>query len=98
MKLSWLEFVIGCLATYRVALLIAKEEGPAEFARKAREAVPQGWIKRGFSCQWCQSFWWGMAVALFFAVTDRIAWVDFPICWLAFSAGGIVINQQFTRH
>ena len=97
MKLSWLEFVVGCLATYRMALMVSKEEGPAEASRKMREAAPPGWIKRGFYCQWCQTFWWGMAASLFFALTGRVTGTDFVIYWLAFSAGGIVINQAFTR-
>jgi hypothetical protein len=97
MKITWLEFVVGCLATFRMSLLISKEEGPAEAARKVRHAAPEGWIKRGFYCEWCQSFWWGMLAALFFAATGRIGWVDFVIYWLAFSAGGIVFNQAFTR-
>ena len=97
MRITWLEFLVGCLATYRVALLISKEDGPADAARKVRMAAPPGWIKKGFYCQWCQSFWWGMATALFFTLTDRIGWVDFAIFWLAFSAGAIVINQTFTK-
>jgi hypothetical protein len=97
MRITWLEFLVGCMATFRLALLIAKEDGPADVARKTREAAPAGWIKRGFYCQWCQSFWWGMATALFFALTGRLTWTDFPIYWLAFSAGAIVINQAFTK-
>jgi len=97
MTMSWMEFLVGCLATYRMSLLVAKEEGPAELAKKARDSAPEGWIKRGFYCQWCQSFWWGMGTALFFALTDRLAWRDFPIFWLAFSASGIVLNQVCTR-
>jgi hypothetical protein len=95
--MSWLEFLVGCLATFRMALMVSKEEGPAELARTARRAAPSGWIKRGFYCQWCQSFWWGMATALFFTLTDRVTWKDFVIYWLAFSAGAIVINQTFTK-
>lgn len=96
-QLSWLEFIVGCLATFRIALLVSKEDGPADVAKKLRHSVPPGWIKRGFYCEWCQSFWWGMATAMFFASTNRLSWTDFPLYWLAFSAGGIVINQAFTR-
>lgn len=63
-RIPWLEFVAGCLATFRLALLIAKEDGPADAAKKLRLSAPAGWIRRGFSCEWWQSFWWGMAVAL----------------------------------
>jgi hypothetical protein len=79
MNLTWLEFVVGCLATYRLALLFSKEEGPAKAASKVRAAAPAGWIKRGFSCEWCQSFWWGMATSLFFTLKGQIAWIDFVI-------------------
>jgi len=95
--LSWLEFFVGCMATFRLALLISQEEGPGDVARKLRESTPAGWIRRGFSCEWCQSFWWGLAIALFFALTGRLRWLDLPPYWLAFSAGAIVLNQAFTR-
>jgi hypothetical protein len=95
-RISWLEFVAGCLATFRLALLIAKEDGPADTTKKLRLLIPPGWMRRGFSCEWCQSFWWGMAIALFFAATHRLDWVDFPLYWLAFSASAIVLNQAFT--
>ena len=95
-RISWLEFAVGCLATFRLALLVAKEDGPADVAKKMRLFAPAGWIRRGFSCEWCQSFWWGLAVSFFFAVTGRLSWVDFPLYWLAFSASAIVLNQAFT--
>jgi len=88
---------VGCLATYRMALLVSKEEGTAKAASKIRAAAPSGWIKRGFYCEWCQTFWWGMATSLIFTLKGQIAWVDFVIYWFAFSAGGIIINQAFTR-
>jgi len=66
--------------------------------KKLRESAPPGWIKKGFYCLWCQSFWWGMATAIFFAGTGRITWADLVTYWLAFSGGGIVINQAFTRN
>jgi hypothetical protein len=96
-RITWLEFLVGCLATFRMALLISKEEGPAEAAKKVREAAPPGWIKRGFYCQWCQTFWWGLIAALFFTLTGRLTWTDLIIYWLAFSAGAIALNQTFTK-
>jgi hypothetical protein len=38
--LSWLEFFVGCMATFRLALLISQEEGPGDVARKLRESTP----------------------------------------------------------
>ena len=95
--MSWLEFVVGCLATFRLALLVSKEEGPANMIETLRNAAPLGWIRRGMNCEWCQSFWWGMATSFFFTVTGRISWTDFVLYWLAFSAAAIVLNQAFTR-
>lgn len=97
MNLTWLEFLVGCLATFRMALLVSKEDGPADAVQKVRSAVPRGWIRRGFSCEWCQSFWWGMATAFFFVATQRILWIDFVLFWLAFSAAAVVLNQVFTK-
>ena len=97
MSMTWMEFLAGCLATFRLALLISKEDGPADAARKLRDSVPAGWIRRGFQCEWCQSFWWGLAVAIFFGCTLRMAWTDLGLYWLAFSGAGIILNQMFTR-
>jgi hypothetical protein len=34
MRITWLEFLVGCLTTFRLALMISKEEGPADAAKK----------------------------------------------------------------
>ena len=89
MKSIWLEFVVGCFGTFRMSLLISKEEGPAETARKAGS--------NGVLLRVVPIVLVGMITALFFAVTDRIRWIDFVLYWLAFSAGAIVLNQAFTE-
>lgn len=59
-------------ATYRIARMVAHEEGPFEVFTRLRTLVvnkwPDTWLERGIFCALCVSFWAGFAVvALSFA-------------------------------
>lgn len=55
--MNWLVFIIASLATYRIADIIADEEGPAAIFAKLRKSVPPGNPKRGISCPYCVGVW-----------------------------------------
>ena len=71
------EFIIYALATWRIAALLATEEGPfGVFSKLRRElgvgykdGVPYGTnvVAKGTICIWCSSIWFG----LLFAVLGR---------------------------
>lgn len=61
------DLIVAALATYRIARLVAQEEGPFELAQKLRNVADPDqatWIGRGLQCPWCISFWIGPVAVL----------------------------------
>lgn len=54
--MSWLDYVIIALATWRLAYFIAREDGPWLIAQRIRARFPLGGLT---SCLYCASFWTG---------------------------------------
>ncbi|HET8647382.1 MAG TPA: hypothetical protein VFO85_17930 [Vicinamibacteria bacterium] len=75
----------AAFATYRLAILLAEEEGPFEIAQQWRNLrTADDWIGRGLRCPACLSFWIAMPM------TAAAVWVDawlfapaWPLYWLA---------------
>lgn len=94
----WLILVLGCLATYRLALMFSKESGPGRLFKKLRHAAPaKSATREGLSCLHCESVWWAAPVTIFFGWQGEITWVTSWLWWLAFSAGAIIIHHAFTE-
>jgi hypothetical protein len=90
--------VLGGLVTYRLSLLISKEDGPAYIFRRVRKLPPPSTSAReGLSCEWCVSIWAGALVATYYWWIELIPGVEWPLYWLAMSALGIICNQQWTK-
>ena len=89
--------VLGGLVTYRIALLISKEDGPAYIFRRLRKMPRSTSIQEGLSCEWCVSIWAGALVATYYWWIGIIPGVEWPLYWLAVSALGIICNQQWTK-
>lgn len=99
MKLSWLEFIVAALATFRLSLLVSKEDGPAFMFRKlrrvpAKNSATSMWL----SCLFCFSMTASAVVcgALWLAGT-RQHYAEWFLTWCALSSVAIVINQTFTK-
>ena len=81
---DWLAFVLAVLATWRVAFMLAREDGPFDAFSKMREKVGQTtWYGRGLHCVLCMSFWLSLPAAL-------IAGLPLILGWLGI-AGTIVV-------
>lgn len=83
----WL-FVLVTLAVYRVARIIAMEDGPFDVFARIRGAIDpnqRAWIGRGLNCVLCISFWIAGLAALIVGAT----WIE----WLAMS-GVIAIYRE----
>jgi len=90
--------VLGGLVTYRLSLLISKEDGPAYVFRRIRKLPPPSTsVREGLSCEWCMSIWTGALVATYYWWIGVISGVEWPLYWLAMSTLGIICNQQWTK-
>lgn len=98
MTLDWYWLAIAGLATFRLALLVSKEDGPAWIFRKIRRLPPpKSSAKEGLACPWCVSVWAAALMVLLLANKDSWVWVTFVLHWLAISALAIIVNQQWTK-
>ena len=74
----------AAFATYRLAILVAEEEGPWALAQKFRNThQADDWVGRGIRCPACVGFWLALPLtvfALLFTSLDVWAW---PLYWLA---------------
>ena len=76
-------FVLAALATWRVAFLVAREDGPGKaFARLRRLGGPLACVK-------CASVW-AAAPFAFFVGRD---WVEWLVSWLALSGAASLIDE-----
>lgn len=98
MKLTALEFIVAAFAVFRIALFVAKEEGPWSAGKKIRAIPDKGTnARRGLSCPWCVSIYGSIVVTFFLVCGQRVdGWWALPVM-LALSTAAIIINQQWTQ-
>ena len=74
--MEWLGFALAVLATYRIARMIAREDGPFDVFMRIRDQFPQEyWIGRGLNCVLCLSFWISLPAALLAGLPWHIGWM-----------------------
>jgi hypothetical protein len=79
----WLQYLLLALAVYRVAHMVALEDGPADaFARWRHRVGQRSWVGRGFHCPLCLSFWLGLLAAL------ALPWTG----WLWYGASSLALS------
>ncbi len=80
-------FILVTLASLRMASDVTKFEGPLNLYAIAREKVSKSnapaWVKSGFECVICQSFWWSLLFTFF---VPGLSPTEFVLFWLG-SAG-----------
>lgn len=87
---AWL--LLAVLATYRVARMIASEDGPFEVFLHLRSWAHRrgGWIARGTQCILCLSFWLAWLAALLVPLERPQTFVLFALA----TAGGVVVIKR----
>ena len=89
----WFRFVIAVLATWRVAHLIAREDGPFDSIVKLRMRAGNGLVGRLMDCPYCLSLW--IAVPFAFTLGDTAtAWIA---AWLVVSGGAALFENALER-
>jgi hypothetical protein len=84
----WFRLVIAILATWRVAHLVASEDGPFDLIVRLRVRVGGGLIGQLMDCPYCLSVW--VAVPFAFSLASTVpAWCA---AWLAISGGASLLE------
>lgn len=84
-------YLLAVLAAYRIAHMIALEDGPADVFALIRSKFPQeeSWIGRGVNCPLCIGFWSSLAVAM---LLPFATWQVFALNWLGVAGAVTVLH------
>ncbi len=92
-------FALGSLATFRIALLISEEEGPAGMFRRLRKLPPShSNARRGLSCPWCVGVYSSALVCTGLWLLDVFPGEQWALWWLAVAGGAVGLNQMWTKN
>jgi hypothetical protein len=86
-------FSLCALAVWRVALLLAGENGPWDLVRRLRAALGYGTLGRMMDCFYCM----GLLIALPPAIWMSSSWIGFLIQWMALSAVACLLEMATQR-
>jgi len=87
--INLIDLLILGLAAFRLSSLFANEHGPfdlfgrvrrwavARYDKQSRE-VPTTELSRGLMCVWCNSVWFGIALALIYMLWQPVIWLCLP--------------------
>lgn len=89
MNTPWFAFVLGVLATWRVAHLLAHEDGPFDAVLRLRVALGNGVWGRLLDCFHCVSVWVAAPIALAVA-RGPVEWL---LAWLALSGSACLLER-----
>ena len=99
--MSWFDLLIAVLAVWRLALLVAKDEGPLELFHRLRsiagayayrkDGEPASALGRFVTCVWCLSVWFAVPWAVWLTVGFGPANTAFRAFGLVLAISGAVV-------
>jgi hypothetical protein len=92
MRLSFTAFVIAAFAVWRVAHLIACEDGPGDILVRLRQRLGSGFAGSLMDCFNCVTIWISVP-ALFIAAS----WAERIIIWLGISGAACLLERVSER-
>ena len=87
------EFIVGTLATWRLASLLTREEGPYSLFSRLRGAPVERGLRRALHCFYCASVWVAVPITGFVAPWGARS----IVIWLALSGGACLLDRA-TQH
>lgn len=86
--------ILAALGAYRLAYLVAYEDGPADGATHLRTFVARRWggtwLHRGVHCPLCVSCW--TALLLVGLVASGVWWLLLMVQWLGVAGAALVLH------
>ena len=82
-------FALAALAVYRLAFLIAREDGPWDVLRRLRTAAKDSMGGRIVTCLNCLSVWIALPLAAFVGTS----WVERAVAWGALSGAAVLVDR-----
>ena len=81
--------LVAVLATWRLAHLLAREDGPFDLVLRLRVRLGEGFAGRTLDCPYCLSLWLAAPFALLLA--DGV--LRGVVAWLAISGGACALER-----
>jgi len=97
---SLLAFALAVFGTYRIARMLALEEGTFgvfEFIRAHIDGAQATWLGRGLNCPLCISFWVALAVSLLMAHHTPMSETQIVLTWLGVAGASVALYQVVER-
>ena len=85
----WARFVVAALATWRIAHLLACEDGPGDLVVRLRARLGQSFWGNLMDCFNCLSIW----VALLFAPVVTFRFPEAALIWVALSGAACLLER-----
>lgn len=97
--MTWLVATLAVFAIYRIARMIAEEDGPAFVFKRLRDHFTddKSWIAVGLRCFYCVSIWAALPIAILLVVAggwDEWLW---PVWWLGLAGGAAKVYEFWNR-
>jgi hypothetical protein len=87
------QFVVAVLGTWRVAHLMAREDGPFDVIVRLRARAGDGAIGALMDCPHCLGIWIAMPFAWWLSGT----WGEWVAAWLGISGGASFLQRMVDR-
>ena len=85
-------FVLAVLATWRIARLVAKEDGPFDVVLRVRARAGTSVLGRLMDCPYCLSVWAALPLTGWLRRRYGLPVADVVPVWLAISAGSSLLE------
>jgi hypothetical protein len=97
MHYDWLTFIIASLSIYRLARMIAEEDGPSFVFRRLRDRYTND--KRSFDvglrCVYCIGFWVALPITMLLCVFGGWDIWLWPVWWLGLSGAAAKLHEYW---
>ena len=87
-----LSIILSIFATYRIAHMLATEEGAFSLFANIRERFDprqDTWVGRGLNCALCIGFWTALVIAL---LIPFATWQEFLLNWLGIAGAQAALH------
>lgn len=87
-----MQFIMSCLATWRITHLLTSEDGPGDLVFKLRKKLGNSLPGKAMDCFYCSSLW----VAVPFTAFLSREVIEAVITWLALSGAACLLEKAFS--